>query len=48
MALASRLGREPVKAALYFPLMGQLRELKPRTQHPTRPKPVPPQQGELF
>ena len=49
MALARRLGPEPVKAALYFPLMGELRELKPKTQQPVaRGKPTPPTQGELF
>jgi ATP-dependent helicase/nuclease subunit A len=50
MAFASRLGPEPVKAALYFPLMSELRELKPKTPAAPRikSKPTPPKQGELF
>jgi ATP-dependent exoDNAse (exonuclease V) beta subunit len=49
MALARRLGPEPVKAALYFPLMGELRELKqPKKVPAPRSKRVPPTQGELF
>jgi ATP-dependent helicase/nuclease subunit A len=48
MALARRLGPEPVKAALYFPLMGELRELKQKPQPATRAKRVQPTQGELF
>ena len=48
VALARRLGPEPVKAALYFPLMGELRELKQKPQPAPRTKRVPPTQGELF
>ena len=48
MALARRLGPQPVKAALYFPLMGELRELKQKPQPASRTKRVPPTQGELF
>jgi ATP-dependent helicase/nuclease subunit A len=48
MALARRLGPQPVKAALYFPLMGELRELKQKPQPAPRTKRVPPTQGELF
>jgi hypothetical protein len=48
IALARRLGPEPVKAALYFPLMGELRELKQKPQPAPRTKRVPPTQGELF
>ncbi|MEJ0039986.1 MAG: UvrD-helicase domain-containing protein [Gammaproteobacteria bacterium] len=48
MALARRLGPEPVKAALYFPLMGELRELKQKPEPAPRKKRVPPAQGELF
>jgi hypothetical protein len=48
MALARRLGPEPVRAALYFPLMGELRELKQKTPPAPRAKRVPPTQGELF
>ena len=49
MALARRLGPQPVKAALYFPLMGELRELKQKPEPaPRRGKRVSPTQGELF
>jgi ATP-dependent exoDNAse (exonuclease V) beta subunit len=50
MALARRLGPEPVKAALYFPLMGELRELQQKAPPAPAPrkKRVPPTQGELF
>jgi ATP-dependent exoDNAse (exonuclease V) beta subunit len=48
VAFAQRLGPEPVRAALYFPLMGELRELKQKPQPTPRSRKVAPTQGELF
>jgi ATP-dependent exoDNAse (exonuclease V) beta subunit len=31
VALAAQLGPEPVRAALYFPLLGEFREMPPRS-----------------